>query len=86
MRYYLFLPASAALVSSARAGPACEAVSLSQSASSLKKNFICAGDALVSGLSASPLAVLVYVAAVLLVALLVFRSANSHKNHHQDQD
>ena len=60
-----------------RTKTACEVIRLSEHASEMKKNFICAQDELHQTMLSSPWPVLFYVAGVLMVMFLVFRAANA---------
>ena len=54
----------------------CEVFQKSETASDIKKDFICANDQLHEAFVNSPLVVIIYVVAVLFIAFLVFRSSN----------
>ena len=65
----------------------CEQIQQSELASDIKKDFICANDKLHESFVNSPMVVIVYVFAVLLVAFLVFRSSNyDHKDPEGPKD
>ncbi|MDB2564546.1 hypothetical protein N9X75_00300 [Alphaproteobacteria bacterium] len=65
----------------------CEQIQQSELASDIKKDFICANDQLHESFVNSPMVVIVYVFAVLLVAFLVFRSSNyDHKDPEGPKD
>lgn len=54
----------------------CEIIQASERASDMRKNFICAQDALHESMLNSPWPILVYVASVFFIMFLVQRAAN----------
>lgn len=65
---------------------ACAVMSASETASDFKKSFICANDDMHQALLESPLAISAYVFGVLLVMLIVQRSAKTMPQKEDKKD
>ena len=65
---------------------ACAVMSASETASDFKKSFICANDDMHQALLDSPLAIFAYVFGVLLVMLIVQRSAKTMPQKEDKKD